>query len=59
MSADLAFVLEKDNIKLPRHIRKKNLIGINIIFLIILKEALPGIVMQNFIKLIHYNFRKI
>lgn len=54
LSADPAFVLEKNNIKLPRHIRKKNLIGINISPLIISKEALPGIVMQNFIKLIQY-----
>lgn len=54
LTPDSAFTLEKELLPLPEGFTEGNTVGINLSPLVVRKESKPGIVMENFIRLIQY-----
>lgn len=54
LTPDSAFTLEKMELPLPAGFLEGNTIGINVSPLVSRKEPMPGIVLKNFVHLIHY-----
>lgn len=54
LTPDSAFTLETDLLPLPDGFAEGNTIGINLSPLVVRKEAIPGIVMENFVGLIRW-----
>jgi polysaccharide pyruvyl transferase WcaK-like protein len=51
---DGAFTLPKEELPLPKGFREGNTVGINLSPLVARKEAKPGIVLENYIRLVRY-----
>ncbi len=54
LTPDSAFTLEKELLPLPEGFAEGNTVGINLSPLVVRKESKPGIVLENFIRLIQY-----
>ena len=54
LTPDSAFTLEKELLPLPEGFEEGNTVGINLSPLVVRKESEPGIVMENFVRLIQY-----
>lgn len=54
LTPDSAFTLEKELLPLPGGFEEGNTVGINLSPLVVRKESEPGIVMENFVRLIQY-----
>ena len=54
LTPDSAFTLEKELLPLPECFEEGNTVGINLSPLVVRKESEPGIVMENFVRLIQY-----
>ena len=54
LTPDSAFTLQAENLPLPAGFLEGNTVGINLSPLVVRKESEPGIVMENFVRLIQY-----
>ena len=54
LTPDSAFTLQAENLPLPAGLLEGNTVGINLSPLVVRKESEPGIVMENFVRLIQY-----
>ena len=54
LTPDSAFTLKKELLPLPEGFEEGNAVGINLSPLVVRKESEPGIVMENFVRLIRY-----
>lgn len=54
LTPDSAFTLEKEELPLPEGFEEGNTIGINVSPLVVRKETKPGVVVENFVRLIHH-----